>query len=309
MLCLNNSPRRRSVGWISILGLVLLFCRPCVADIVSNVTATASSGLYCTNMFGEIIVDRRAFHATVDSGGLINYNGDFLAPGGEGHVWESVGNRCYQAGDTCYPQGDDPAPWIEFTLPKPYIVTTMRVWNFPELWHAVSSMAVVADGTNSLGTFHPEWNWNPAGGMTSEDFQFTPPITASRIRLTILENCYSVLGDPYTDTLYPTTTIGDPTFVGLSQVRFVTPTPPAAVPFTLINPAVITDGPLAGAFQFGFTNTPGASFTAYATTDLSLPLGNWTTLGAVTEIQPGQFQFIDPQATNAPERFYQVRSP
>jgi hypothetical protein len=64
-----------------------------------------------------------------------------------------------------------------------------------------------------------------------------------------------------------------------------------------------------GSFQFGFTNTPGAVFTALATTNLSLPLNNWIALGAVTEISSGQFQFIDVQGTNQPKRFYGIRWP
>lgn len=66
---------------------------------------------------------------------------------------------------------------------------------------------------------------------------------------------------------------------------------------------------LNGAFQFSFTNTPGALFMVLATTNMALPLNNWTTLGAVTEISPGQFQFSDLQATNNPQRFFRVRSP
>jgi alpha-tubulin suppressor-like RCC1 family protein len=64
-----------------------------------------------------------------------------------------------------------------------------------------------------------------------------------------------------------------------------------------------------GSFQFAFTNTPGAFFGVLATTNPAMPLSNWTTLGAATEVSPGQFQFTDPQATNTPQRFYRVRSP
>ena len=70
-----------------------------------------------------------------------------------------------------------------------------------------------------------------------------------------------------------------------------------------------------GTFQFAFTNTSGGtnmnenSVTVLATTNLLLPLSNWTVLGAVTDSPPGQFQFSDPQATNRPLRFYRVRSP
>lgn len=63
-----------------------------------------------------------------------------------------------------------------------------------------------------------------------------------------------------------------------------------------------------GAFQFTFTNTTGATFTALATTNLSSPI-NWTVLGPVPEISPGQFQFIDARATNGGRQFYRVRSP
>jgi hypothetical protein len=64
-----------------------------------------------------------------------------------------------------------------------------------------------------------------------------------------------------------------------------------------------------GAFQFSFTNTPGAGFTALTTTNLSLPLSNWSVIGSVPEISSGVFQITDLQATNNPQRFYRVRSP
>ena len=52
----------------------------------------------------------------------------------------------------------------------------------------------------------------------------------------------------------------------------------------------------------------GALFGVMATTNLSLSLTNWTALGGVVEIAPGQFQFTDPQATNG-GRFYRAYSP
>jgi hypothetical protein len=64
-----------------------------------------------------------------------------------------------------------------------------------------------------------------------------------------------------------------------------------------------------GAFQLGFTNVPGLSFTVFATTNAGLPFTNWMRLGAVTEVSPGQFQFTDSQATTDAQRFYRVRSP
>ncbi len=39
-----------------------------------------------------------------------------------------------------------------------------------------------------------------------------------------------------------------------------------------------------GAFQFAFTNTPGAFFGVVAATNPTLPLGNWTSLTGLTEV-------------------------
>ncbi len=80
---------------------------------------------------------------------------------------------------------------------------------------------------------------------------------------------------------------------------------PVPLPTTLTSPTKSTNG----AFQFAFTNSVGALFGVLATTNLSLPQTNWTPLGGVAEIFPGQFLFTDPQATNSPQRFYRVRSP
>jgi hypothetical protein len=64
-----------------------------------------------------------------------------------------------------------------------------------------------------------------------------------------------------------------------------------------------------GAFQYSFTNTPGLAFTALTSTNIALPLSNWTSLGEVTETAPGQYQFTDLQHTNDPKRFHSVRQP
>jgi hypothetical protein len=57
------------------------------------------------------------------------------------------------------------------------------------------------------------------------------------------------------------------------------------------------------------TNTSENTVTVLTTTNLLLPLTNWTVLGTLTDSPPGQFQFSDPQAANRPMRFYRVRSP
>ncbi|MGH7940582.1 MAG: kelch repeat-containing protein [Limisphaerales bacterium] len=89
---------------------------------------------------------------------------------------------------------------------------------------------------------------------------------------------------------------------GTSSIILIAPTPTSVI---LVNPLHQPDG----SFQFSFTNTPGALFTALGTTNITLPASNWTVLGGATEISSGQFQFNDPQATNYLHRFYRVRSP
>ncbi len=79
----------------------------------------------------------------------------------------------------------------------------------------------------------------------------------------------------------------------------------ASLPIVLGNGVVLPGG----AFQFGFTNTPSATFTVWAAADPTLPLASWTALGNVMEITPGEFQFTDLEATNSVQRFYQVSAP
>jgi hypothetical protein len=64
-----------------------------------------------------------------------------------------------------------------------------------------------------------------------------------------------------------------------------------------------------GAFEFNFTAAAGQSFTVWSTEDIAEPFSNWTSLGAVTEISPGNYQFTDSQAASLSHRFYRVAGP
>jgi hypothetical protein len=98
------------------------------------------------------------------------------------------------------------------------------------------------------------------------------------------------------------TATDDSGHVGESNPFTVLAPPPAANLLTL-------RGPTGSAFGFAFASTPGATFTVLGTTNLALPLTNWSLLGPVTETPPGQFQFIDPASTDLPRRFYKLRWP
>jgi uncharacterized protein YqkB len=87
----------------------------------------------------------------------------------------------------------------------------------------------------------------------------------------------------------------------LADNMTVTPMPP----IILASPTKVANG----AFQFSFTNTPSSPFTVFGATNPALPFSNWTTLTGLTEAPPGQFQFLDSQATSTPRRFYRVTSP
>jgi hypothetical protein len=78
----------------------------------------------------------------------------------------------------------------------------------------------------------------------------------------------------------------------------------SAVPPTLVNPTMFPNGN----FQFIFTNSPSAAFTILGSSDITLPLSNWTVLGPAIETSLGHYQFTDSAADNA-ARFYLVRSP
>lgn len=62
-----------------------------------------------------------------------------------------------------------------------------------------------------------------------------------------------------------------------------------------------------GNYTLTFTNTPGTTYTVLATTNLTLALTNWITLGICTDSVPGNFQFTDTQASTNRLRFYQLR--
>ncbi len=77
------------------------------------------------------------------------------------------------------------------------------------------------------------------------------------------------------------------------------------LPPMIINPARMG----AGTFQFSITNVDtNAPPTVLTSTNIALPLSNWTVLGAPSNIAPGLMQFTDTNATDV-KRFYDIRSP
>jgi hypothetical protein len=62
---------------------------------------------------------------------------------------------------------------------------------------------------------------------------------------------------------------------------------PVLYPINLTNAVILPDG----SFQFGFTNTPGLSFTAYATTNLTLSFTNWFYAGNPENVSSNYYEY------------------
>ncbi len=62
-----------------------------------------------------------------------------------------------------------------------------------------------------------------------------------------------------------------------------------------------------GHFQFSFTNQSGAVYEVLGTTNMSLPVAQWSVLGLPTHLGGGLYQFTDVLAPNHAQRFYLLR--
>jgi hypothetical protein len=78
-----------------------------------------------------------------------------------------------------------------------------------------------------------------------------------------------------------------------------------STPLTLLNPAQLPSG----YFHFAFTNSPDMPFAVLATTNITLPITNWTLVGSPTQSAAGFYEYTDPQFATQPQLFYRVRSP
>jgi hypothetical protein len=63
-----------------------------------------------------------------------------------------------------------------------------------------------------------------------------------------------------------------------------------------------------GQFQFSFANSGSAVYEVLGTTNVSLPVAQWSVLGQPTHLGGGLYQFTDVLATNHAQRFYQLRA-
>jgi beta-galactosidase len=78
----------------------------------------------------------------------------------------------------------------------------------------------------------------------------------------------------------------------------------AIASITALTPVFLTSGG-SNQFELMFNGISNASFSVWASTNLV----NWAWEGAATEINPGQYRFLDPASANAPCRFYRISAP
>jgi hypothetical protein len=149
---------------------------------------------------------------------------------------------------------------------------------------------LVAGGESFFGTVFPTSAevYDPAAGKWSPTL---PLLSGRSAHITVLlpNGKILVAGGLNTSDTGPNTELFDPASA-------------VATPTLLTPPTQV-----AGAIEFRFRNTPGLSFTVLSTTNLAVPLNNWTSAGTALETSPGHYQFTDTTATD-PQRFYRTRS-
>ncbi|PWU21251.1 MAG: hypothetical protein C5B50_02080, partial [Verrucomicrobia bacterium] len=194
-------------------------------------------------------------------------------------------------------------------------INEVRVWNFARSQAALQSQMSLPltgqesglvgywplqDGSGNVATDGTGHNYNGTlvtSGVTWQPASDQPLAPEFSLPLANLQ----------ADTLYSCRVVvsnSSGVFAG-NTVSFTTAPTIAANPPYLMGATGLSDG----TFQFSFTNTPGAHFTVFSTTNITLPFSNWTVLTNVVESPAGQFHFTDPGATTNAQRFYRVRSP
>lgn len=98
----------------------------------------------------------------------------------------------------------------------------------------------------------------------------------------------------------------DPNPANQPQLLLVTTNPPVALPPPQITSAVWNVG--GNSFTLSGLGPASAAYRVLAATNVALPLSNWMTT-ATGSFTGGVFTVTDPQATNYPQRFYQVVAP
>jgi hypothetical protein len=169
-----------------------------------------------------------------------------------------------------------------------------------------SSTASVNNGVNAGTTVYTAVAADPAGGTVTYSLGGTDATAFTINSTTGVVTINSVPNYSAKSSYSFNVKASDPS--GLASTQTVTVTVNQVIASTPPNLTGLSFSGNSG-FGFQFTNIAGASFTALATTNLTLPSSNWIVLGSITDSPPGHYHFSDPQSTTNLHRFYRVRSP
>jgi hypothetical protein len=73
-------------------------------------------------------------------------------------------------------------------------------------------------------------------------------------------------------------------------------------------PILASPSVASGQITFQFTGDPQTVYSILATTNLAVPLTNWTVIGSANLLSNDLFQFVDTQTKSYPQRFYRLSS-
>ena len=256
------------------------------------------------------------FGGGISNGGTLTLNqctlsGNTAGSGGGGGIWSDdtlTLNQCTLSGNSSYDGGgiyNDYEATLALTntiIGGDSVSSGPNIYNFATLTYGGSNLvqSVYNDGGVTITGPAPLTNapdLAPLGNYGGPT-QTMPPLPGSPAigAGSVAANTFS------TDQRgYPRTQNG---LIDLGAVELQSP---AANPPVLENITVPAGG--GNGLQFTFTSASVADFTVLTATNLSLALTNWTVLGEVQQVAPGQYQFTDPQAATNRARFYRVRSP
>jgi hypothetical protein len=181
--------------------------------------------------------------------------------------------------------------------------------NGPDLWMesgaVTANNCLVSDNTSS--TLTDSVNGNQVGSSAAPlDALLAPLGNYGGLTLAIPPLASSPAVDTGGATTLTTDQRGFPRVsgnavdIGAVEVQMTGTTNPPVLAQVLITPD--------HTFQCTFTNTTGSSYRVLTSTNLALPLANWSPVVTVTESPAGQYQFTQTGVTNAAQ-FYRVVSP
>jgi hypothetical protein len=177
---------------------------------------------------------------------------------------------------------------------------------------AVPTVTTLAASNITAGSALLSGSVNPNGGMTAYWFQYGTNTSYGSFTVTNSTSTNGAFGITASNLLqgrtYHFQLVGtNSAGTGLGADQSFSTIAVTAPQFGSSNSAIISGGGT-GPFNFSFTNAPGATFTVLGTTNVALPIGQWSNLGTATEVSPGNYQFSDPNATSNPAQFYILRA-